>query len=67
MSIVITKDTCGGHPRIAGRRIEVFVILGYLAEGMTIKEIAEQYKLTEQQVKEAIEWAKDYVYKQFEL
>jgi len=65
MSIVITKDTCSGSPRINGRRITVYNILGYLAGEMTIGEICEEFNLTKREVIEAIEWAKEYIEGQF--
>jgi len=65
MPIVITKDTCSGSPRINGRRITVYNILGYLAGEMTISEICEEFNLTKEQVIEAIEWAKEYIECQF--
>jgi len=65
MSIVITKDTCSGSPRIDGRRITVYNILGYLAGEMTISEICEEFNLEKEQVVEAIEWAKEYIEGQF--
>ena len=61
MSIVITKDTCSGSPRIDGRRITVYNILGYLAGEMTIDEICEEFYLTKREIIEAIEWAKKYI------
>jgi len=66
MSIVISKDTCSGLPRIDGRRITVSNILGYLAGGMVINEIFEQFNLDKEQVIEAIEWAKEYIENKFE-
>jgi len=65
MPIVITKDTCSGSPRIDGRRITVYNILGYLAGEMTISEICEEFNLTKEQVIEAIEWVKEYIEGQF--
>ena len=61
MPIVITKDTCGGSPRIDGRRITVYNILGCLAREMTIDEICEDFNLTKEEVIEAIEWVKEYI------
>jgi len=66
MSIVITKDTCSGSPRIDGRRITVYNILGYLVGEMTINDICEEFHLTKEQVIEAIEWAKEYIENKFE-
>ena len=65
MPIIITKDTCSGSPRIDGRRITVYNILGYLAGEMTINEICEEFNLEKEQVLEAIEWAKEYIEGQF--
>ena len=61
MTIVITKDTCSGSPRIDGRRITVYNILGYLVGEMTIDKICEEFNLTKEEVIEAIEWAKEYI------
>lgn len=52
--IAITDDTCGGYPRIGGTRIEVFNIIGCLANGMTITEIALDYNLSIELVKECV-------------
>lgn len=64
--IIETKNTCGGHPRIDGTRIEVFNIIGCLADGMRIEEIAEDYNLTVQQVKESIDWTREYLIAQYD-
>lgn len=64
--IVETKNTCGGHPRIDGTRVEVFNIIGCLSEGLTIEEIAEDYKLTIEQVREAIVWTREYLVSQYD-
>lgn len=41
--VVATADTCSGHPRVAGTRIRVSHVLGWLAVGMTPDEIAAEY------------------------
>lgn len=41
--ISINPNTCFGKPCIRGHRIWVSLILDFLASGMTIKEILEQY------------------------
>jgi len=64
--IVSTENTCGGHPRIDGTRIEVFTILQCLSEGITLNEIAEDYNISVEQVKESITWTKDFLIKHFE-
>lgn len=65
MTIVRTFDTCGGQPRIEDHRVTVVNILGFLAGGMSIKDICDDFSLTEKQVVEAIEWCKDYIDEQF--
>jgi len=61
MSIIITKDTCSGIPRILGRRITVIDILKNLQSGMTILEICEDYSISQKEVDDAIEWIVKYV------
>lgn len=41
--ILITPDLHHGDPCIKGTRIPVSVIVGSLAEGMTLREIREEY------------------------
>ena len=41
--ISINPDICFGKPCIRGHRIWVSLILDFLASGMTVKEILEQY------------------------
>jgi uncharacterized protein (DUF433 family) len=64
-AIVITPDTCSGQPRIDGRRITVIDILRQLAEGISIQDIADDFKLTELEVVEAVKWCADYIEKKF--
>jgi len=66
MPIAITKDTCSGSPRIDGRRITVYNILGCLTGELNMDEICEEFNLTKEQVLEAIEWAKEYIENKFE-
>jgi len=55
--IDINPEICGGKPVIKGTRIPVKIILELLANGWDIEEIKEEYELTEEQIKEAIEFA----------
>jgi uncharacterized protein (DUF433 family) len=41
--IVSTPDTCSGHPRVAGTRIRVSNVLGWLAAGMSESDILIDY------------------------
>lgn len=36
-------DRCGGRATVTGTRIWVSIILGYCRQGMTVKEIVQQY------------------------
>ena len=49
--ISIDPEVCGGKPCIRGHRIWVSLILDFLASGMTVKEILEEYpQLTEEDI-----------------
>ncbi len=53
--ISIDPNICFGKPRIKGTRIWVSLILDFLASGMTVKEILEEYpQLTEEDIRAAI-------------
>ena len=55
--IEVKPEVCNGKPVIKGTRITVQLILELLANGWSIKDITEEYNLTEEQVKEAIKYA----------
>ncbi|HET6515329.1 MAG TPA: DUF433 domain-containing protein [Thermodesulfovibrionales bacterium] len=53
--ISIDPNICFGKPRIKGTRIWVSLILDFLANGMTVKELLEEYpQLTEEDIRAAI-------------
>lgn len=53
--ISINPNVCFGKPCIRGTRIWVSLILDFLANGMTIAEILEEYPhLTEEDIRAAI-------------
>lgn len=53
--ISIDPNICFGKPCIKGTRIWVSLILDFLASGMTVKEILEEYpQLTEDDIRAAI-------------
>src|SRR5262249_31790237 len=55
--IVAAPGVCGGRPTLKYTRIEVRIILAYLAEGRTIAEIVEDYgrgEVTPEAISEAI-------------
>ena len=55
--IVIDKDIRHGKPVIRGTRVPVDVVLGSLAGGMSYQEVCEDYEITEDDIKAAIEYA----------
>lgn len=52
-----TPGCCGGRPRIAGHRLTVSHLLGCLAGYWTVETYARDWKLSEEQVRGALEWA----------
>ena len=62
--ITINSDIRFGKPCIRGMRITVFDILSWLASGMTIKDIVQDYpELNEDDVKAALAYAADREHK----
>jgi uncharacterized protein (DUF433 family) len=58
--IVSTPDVLRGKPRIAGTRIPVSLVLGYLAAGKTAREIIGEFPdLREEQIAACLEYARD--------
>ena len=62
--IVIDPEIRHGKPVIKGTRVPVDIILGSLAGGMRIKEIAEEYGIEKEDVVAAIEYAARIVAKE---
>ncbi|MBN1841427.1 MAG: DUF433 domain-containing protein [Deltaproteobacteria bacterium] len=46
-----------GKPVIKGTRVPIDIILGSLAGGMSYQEVSEDYAITEDDIKAAIEYA----------
>jgi len=60
--IVVDKRIMVGKPVIKGTRIPVDAIVRRIAEGMTVKEILEDYpNLTEGDIKAALEYCADVI------
>ncbi len=58
--IVSTPDVLRGKPRIKGTRIEVSLVLDYLAAGRTAAEIMEEFPdLTEEQITACLAYARE--------
>lgn len=60
-NIQINEKKLGGMPVIKNTRIPVSLIVACLKDEMTIREICEEYKLTEEDVEEDVEKAMEYV------
>ncbi len=61
--IEVDPEVCGGKPVIRGTRISVKLILELLSNGWSIKDIKEEYNLTEEQIKAAIKYAENILEK----
>ncbi len=62
--ITIDPNIRFGRPCIRGQRIAVYDILGWLASGMTVKEIIADYpELTEEDIKASLAYAADKEHK----
>ncbi len=56
--IVADPETCSGHPRIEGTRIRVSHVLGWLAAGMSEREILSDYpQLTQDDLRASLDFA----------
>lgn len=55
--IVVDPKVMGGKPVIRGTRITIDLILELLASGMTPEEIAEDYKVSVEDVRAALLYA----------
>jgi len=59
--IVIDPKILGGKPVIKGTRVPVDLILGKIAGGMTIDEVAYEYDLKEADILAAIRYAQEII------
>ncbi len=55
--ITIDPAIQGGRPVIKGTRVAVHIVVGSLAGGMSIEEVCEQYRVTEEQMRAALAYA----------
>ena len=59
--IVIDKDIRHGKPVVKGTRVPIDIVLGSLAGGMSYQEVCEDYEITEDDIRAAIEYASKLV------
>jgi uncharacterized protein (DUF433 family) len=62
--ITINPEVRHGKPVIRGTRVPVDIVLGSLAGGMSIEEVAGEYGITKEDVLAAIEYAAKIVAKE---
>jgi uncharacterized protein (DUF433 family) len=62
----ISRDPkiCFGKPVIKGTRIPVYILVGMLAEGIEVKEIAENYEISGEEVRAAALYALDLLFEE---
>lgn len=62
--IIIDPEIRHGKPIIKGTRVPVEVVLGSLAGGMEIQQIADEYGIKKEDVQAAIEYATKIIAKE---
>ena len=55
--IVFDPEVCGGKPVIKGTRVTVDVVLESLANGWSVEEVAEEFKIPKEAVLEVLKYA----------
>ncbi len=55
--IITDPQINGGKPIVEGTRVAVKIVLVDIAQGMSVQEVSEEYDLTEQQIKNALNYA----------
>jgi uncharacterized protein (DUF433 family) len=55
--IVVDSEIRFGKPVIAGTRVPVHLLVGQLAGGMSIEEVADEYGVTVEDVRAALSYA----------
>ncbi len=55
--VISDPQIIGGKPIVEGTRVPVKIVLVDIAQGMSVQEVSEEYDLTEQQVKNALNYA----------
>jgi uncharacterized protein (DUF433 family) len=55
--ITVNSDVRFGHPVIEGTRVPVSVIVGQVAAGLALSEVADEYGITVDDVQAALRYA----------
>lgn len=59
--IATDPTICGGRPVICGTRVEVALIIGSLAAGMGVDDVAREYDLSPDDIRAALAYASERV------
>lgn len=59
--ITASPDVCHGRPVIEGTRVLVETVLGQLAAGLAVDEVANTYRLAREDVLAALRYAADTI------
>ena len=59
--IVIDPKICHGKPVIRGTRMPVTIIVGSVAAGMSFAEIEQEYEVTTDDIRAALEFANELI------
>jgi len=59
--VISDPEIMGGKPVIKGRRIPVALIIGKLAGGMSREELLDEYDLTDEQVRAALNYSEQLI------
>jgi len=59
--VQIDSSVCHGKPVIKGTRVPVSIIVGSLAGGMSIEDVAREYDLTRDDIQAALAFASELV------
>ncbi|MBI2398474.1 MAG: DUF433 domain-containing protein [Xanthomonadales bacterium] len=57
--IQIDPAICGGRPVISGTRVPVAIVVGGLAGGMSMEEVAREYDLRPEDIRAALKFASE--------
>lgn len=59
--ITLDPKICQGKPVIKGTRVQVSIVVGSLASGMTFEDVRREYDLTDDDIRAALRYATELV------
>lgn len=57
---IVQDDKMAGEPRLEGRRITVLTVVTFIEDFGSINEAAEELRIPEEEVRDALEWARGH-------